>query len=174
MRYQHQRKPGKDEIVLFRGDGRNLEKSAHWRRQVFDKLKAYLTNKGLKPTHQRNAILEYLLAARVHLTLEDIFAALKKKDPTLGKTTVFRTLKLLENAGIVDRVMEAEGRPHFEVKANRPHHDHAICIDCGAIHEFHSENMERRQNEAVAKLGFAPLWHRHEVFGRCRFCAAKA
>ncbi|OGR59299.1 MAG: hypothetical protein A2X36_00090 [Elusimicrobia bacterium GWA2_69_24] len=138
---------------------------------MLDRFRTHLDSHGLKLTHQRYAILSHLLDAKVHLTVDDIFRELKSSDPTLGKATVFRTLNLLESAGIADRVSKADGKAHFEVKLLRPHHDHAICIACGAIEEIRDEKIERYQNEAVAAIGFVPLWHRHEVFGHCRRCS---
>lgn len=160
------------EITLFEKHG-SAGTNQHWRAQVFEKFGTHLAEKGLKPTHQRNLILTHLLDAQMHLTMDDIFAELKAKDPTLGRATVFRTLKLLEGCGIVDRVSKADGKPCFEIKLDRPHHDHAICIECGAIQEFRSEKMEVAQDEVVSKLGFSAIWHRHEVFGRCRSCRAR-
>lgn len=161
------------EIAIFQRDGGPARDGQRWRRQIFDKFAAFLAEQGLKLTHQRHAILAHLLDIKVHTAADELFAALKAKDPTIGKATIFRTLKLLENAGIVDRVSKADGRPHFEVKLLRPHHDHAICIECGTILEIRHDRIEQYQNEAVAEIGFVPLWHRHEVFGRCRRCNAK-
>ena len=153
--------------ITFAGDGQL------WRRQTAEQFAVYLVKKGLKPTHQRQAILAHLLDLKRHACADEIFAALKRKDPTIGRATVFRTLNLLESAGIVDRVLKADGKPHFEVKHLRPHHDHAICVECGAIQEIRHDQIERYQNEAAARIGFVPLWHRHEVFGRCRRCAGR-
>lgn len=154
--------------IAIAGDGQR------WRRQTAEQFAAYLEHRGLKLTHQRHAILAQLLDLKVHTSADELFAALKRKDPTIGRATIFRTLNLLERAGIVGRVLKADGKPHFEVKHLRPHHDHAICVECGAIQEIRHDKIERYQNEAAAKIGFAPLWHRHEVFGRCRRCARKA
>jgi Fur family ferric uptake transcriptional regulator len=165
--------PSRPEIAIFKHDGASARAGGGWRKEIFEKFNAHLAEQGLKLTHQRHIILTHLLDAKVHMAADELFAALKTKDPTLGKATVFRTLNLLENAGIVARVLKADGKPHFEVNLLRPHHDHAICIECGAIQEIKSDKIEQYQNEAVAKLGFVPLWHRHEVFGRCRGCAGK-
>lgn len=171
MTHKHSRRSER-EILLFEERGSHGN-NAQWRAQVFEKFGAHLAAKGLKPTHQRNSILTHLLDARVHLTMDEIFAELKAADPTLGRATVFRTVKLLEEAGMVDRVSLADGKPHFEVKQDRPHHDHAICIECGTIQEFRSAAMEAAQEEEVSKLGFKAIWHRHEVFGRCGPCGAR-
>jgi len=167
-------RPGSSpEIAIFERGDRREEGGDRRRGRIFAEFNAYLAGQGLKPTHQRHAILAHLLDAKVHLPAEEVFSALKRKDPTIGKATIFRTLNILESAGIVARVLKADGKPHFEVKLLRPHHDHAICVECGAIQEIRHDRIERYQNEAAAEIGFVPLWHRHEIFGRCRACSSR-
>ena len=77
---------------------------------------------------------------------------------------------------ILDYLLKAnsvDGKPRFEVKYERPHHDHLICIQCGAIHEIQWPQVERIQEKTCKKIGFSPLFHRHEIFGRCRLCCDK-
>ena len=142
-----------------------------WLASISKTFERYLEGKGLNLTHQREEVLRCLLSAGNHMSLDDVYAATKKKDPTIGRATVFRTLKLLEEGGLAAEVGSADGRTRFEIKADRPHHDHMICIECGRITEFESPMMERFQNEAIRKHKFAALWHRHEIFGRCQACA---
>jgi len=70
-------------------------------------------------------------------------------------------------------VGSSNGPSKFELKADRPHHDHMICIECGRILEFQSPMMERFQDGAIRRHGFTALWHRHEIFGRCKACSIK-
>lgn len=128
----------------------------------------YLRKKDLVYTTQRLAILNHLLTADRHLSQEDIYAALKASG--LGKVTVFRTLKMLEECGLVERVMDSQGRPRYEVELERPHHDHLVCVNCGSIREIQWPSVEKTQETVCKKLGFDILYHRHEVFGRCREC----
>ncbi len=136
-----------------------------------DILREYVKQNGLKGTAQRERILEFLLGAGRHVSPEEVYDALRKSDDKLGRATVFRTLKLLEECGLASRVTFADGRQRFEPKYGRPHHDHMICVECGGILEFESPMMERFQDEAIKRHGFTALWHRHEIFGRCRACA---
>ena len=128
--------------------------------------------KAMRYTRQREMILEMLLGARRHLGLEDIYQALKSKG--VGRVTVFRALKMLEENRLVDRVGSVDGRPRYEVKFERPHHDHLICVGCGRIKEVQWPQNERIQKKACRTQGFEPLFHRHEVFGRCAECQKKA
>jgi Fur family transcriptional regulator, ferric uptake regulator len=138
-------------------------------RQVFLE---HLRKKDLLQTPQRLSILNHLLEADRHVTQEEIYAALKPQG--IGKVTVFRTLKMLEECGLVEPVTDQKGRPHYEVKMERPHHDHLVCVQCGGIMEIQWPEIERVQDKACKNLGFEILYHRHEVFGRCKECRAKA
>lgn len=132
----------------------------------------HLAQSGLRLTGQRRRILDYLLHADRHLSQDDIYRALRKHG--LGRATVFRTLKMLEECKLVNHVIGSTGTPRFELHMERPHHDHLICVDCGRIQEVRWPKLEKIQEETCRKIGFTPKWHRHEIFGRCRDCAAKA
>ena len=136
--------------------------------EVFQK---HLAEKGLRHTHQRQLIVDYLLHADDHLTMKDVYQALKSKG--IGKVTVFRTLKMLEECRLAERVTSPTGQAKFEIKYERPHHDHLICVECGRIREVQWPEVERIQEKTCRTLRFAPLWHRHEIFGRCDACQAK-
>ena len=71
---------------------------------------------------------------------------------------------------LASRVSGKDAAGRYELKHERPHHDHLICVACGTIIEFQSPEMERYQNEAVKRHRFQMLWHRHEIFGRCEAC----
>ncbi|MBI4313344.1 MAG: transcriptional repressor [Candidatus Omnitrophica bacterium] len=159
------------EVILFPRHAKNPAQFRTWLASISSTFKKYLEGKGLNLTHQREEVLKCLLSAGNHMSLDDVYAAAKKKDPTIGRATVFRTLKLLEECGLAAEVGSADGRTRFEIKADRPHHDHMICIECGRIAEFESPMMERFQNKAIRQHKFIALWHRHEIFGRCELCA---
>lgn len=131
----------------------------------------HLKGESLRFTAPREKILNYLLSADRHLSVEDIYGTLRKEG--IGRATVFRTLKMLEDCRLVDRVTSPNGNPRFEVKMERPHHDHLICIECGTIMEIQWPEIEKIQEKASRQAGFTTLWHRHELFGRCRDCAGR-
>ncbi len=161
------------EVILFPRHARKPAQFKRWLSSILGTFQTYLATQDLKLTRQREEILRCLMAAHQHLTLDEVYAATKKKDPTIGRATVFRTLRLLQACGLVGEVGTADGRARFELKADRPHHDHMICVECGYITEFESPMMERFQNEAIRRHGFIALWHRHEIFGRCRPCSRR-
>jgi Fur family ferric uptake transcriptional regulator len=136
-------------------------------RELFEE---HLAKHGLRVTRQRERILEALLEADRHLTLEDLYAQLKGKG--IGRVTIFRMLKMLEECGLVDRVTPRDGNPRFEIQSERPHHDHLICVQCGSITEVRWPEVEKIQEKTCRQLGFEINFHRHEVFGKCAKCRA--
>lgn len=137
-------------------------------REVFQD---YLKSKDQHLTQQRQTILNHLLRADRHLTQEEIYRALHAHG--IGKVTIFRTLKTLEDCRLVTRVTPPNGRPRYEVTKERPHHDHLVCLECGGITEVQWPEVERIQDTTCKKYGFSTAYHRHEVFGRCRACQTR-
>lgn len=158
--------PPSNELVFFpawTADRKGYTKRVH---ALFA---AHLAKNGLRLTGQRKRILNFLLQTDRHISQEDIYAALRRFG--MGRATVFRTLKMLQESKLVDHVVGSSGAPRFEVNLERPHHDHLICIVCGRIQEIRWPKLEAIQEQACRKIGFIAKWHRHEVFGRCKDCA---
>jgi Fur family ferric uptake transcriptional regulator len=127
--------------------------------------KAYLRRKHLKTTQQREAIVDAFLRSDGHVNLESLLDAARKKNPGVGLATVYRTVKLLEDAGIATARQFGSGQTLYENVGH--HHDHIICQRCNFIIEFESEEIERVQNEIARRYGFQLVHHRHELFGLC-------
>jgi Fur family ferric uptake transcriptional regulator len=139
--------------------------------RIHDVFRKYLADQGLRLTDQRRQIVDFLLHAEQHVTMQEVYQALKKKG--IGKVTVFRALKMLEECRLAERVTAPGGRAKFEIKFERPHHDHLICITCGRIREVQWPAVERIQEKTCKALAFEPIWHRHEIFGRCAACRSR-
>lgn len=133
-------------------------------------LQRHIRKRGLRDTPQRAEVLRYLTAAKGHLSPEEIHLGLRARHSRVGRATVFRTLKLLEECGLATRVTFADGTQKFESAHGRPHHDHLICIACGEAIEFTNPSIERLQTTTARARGFRILWHRHEIFGHCARC----
>jgi Fur family ferric uptake transcriptional regulator len=145
---------------LIRGaPGNRADPKGHWR--------AYLERKGLKTTQQREAIVDAFLRTSGHVALEDLLSSARRKYPRVGLATVYRTVKLLEEAGIAAARHFGPGQTLYEVAEGRAHHDHLICDSCGFITEFENDEIEALQDSAAERLGFNVLRHRHELFGLC-------
>ena len=134
---------------------------------------AYLIKNRLKRSEQREVILDTFLRSERHLSVDDLLQLVQKRRSDIGRTTVYRTLKLLQSAGLAHELV-LQGQTRFEREYKRQHHDHFICKSCGEIFEFSSAEIERIQDEIAAEIGFVIDGHRHQIFGYCRDCAADA
>ncbi len=141
------------------GSGSRNDAKGHWR--------DYLERKGLKTTQQREAIVDAFLKTSGHVALEDLLSSARRKHPRVGLATVYRTVKLLEEAGIAAARHFGPGQTLYEIAEGRAHHDHLICDNCGFITEFENDEIEALQDAAADRLGFNVLRHRHELFGLC-------
>jgi Fur family ferric uptake transcriptional regulator len=148
-------------------------KTAPTGREEKELFNQYLVKHGLKRSEQREAILDTFIRSERHLSVDDLLQLVQKRRPDVGRTTVYRTLKLLQAAGLASE-LALQGETRFEHDFNKAHHDHFICNTCGEIFEFSSSEIERIQDEAAAEIGFAISGHRHQIFGQCRRCAARA
>jgi len=128
---------------------------------------------GLRRTVQRDLIMEIFLRTEEHLTIEDLHWLVHKKDPTVGHTTVYRTLKLLTEAGLAREVRFGDNKTYYEHHYNHEHHDHMICTDCGKVIEFFSPEIEAMQDEMADKFGFRPTHHSLRMWGLCSDCQEK-
>jgi Fur family ferric uptake transcriptional regulator len=130
----------------------------------------HIQKKGLKRTNQRDLILDIFLRTEEHLSSEDLYRLVKQEDPSIGQTTVYRTLKLLTEAGLAREVRFGDGITHYEHNYKHQHHDHMICSECGRIIEFFSAELEALQDKLAAKHRFQITHHLHRIIGLCVEC----
>ena len=130
----------------------------------------HIQRKGLKRTSQRDLILDVFLRTEEHLSIEDLYRLVQREDPTVGQTTVYRTLKLLTEAGLAREVRFGDGRTHYEHNYKHQHHDHMICSECGKIIEFFSAELEALQDSMAAQHGFEITQHLLRIIGVCADC----
>ena len=133
---------------------------------------AYIARNRLKRSDQREVILDAFLRSERHLSVDDLLHLVQRRRPDIGRTTVYRTLKLLQSAGLA-RELVLQGETRFEHDYKREHHDHFICQSCGEIFEFSSPEIERLQDEIAADIGFVIEGHRHQIYGQCRRCSSR-
>jgi Fur family ferric uptake transcriptional regulator len=142
-------------------------------RAAHDRVLAEAKRRGVRWTGQRRVIVEQFLLAGEHLTADGLLALVREIDPKVGAATVYRTLNLLVEIGIAERVRFDAGSAAFESTLGREHHDHLICVACGAIHEFRDDRIEKIQLRIAAEHGFTLQRHRLELFGLCPACQAR-
>jgi Fur family ferric uptake transcriptional regulator len=133
-----------------------------------DSLARYLDDHNLRHTRQRDAILEVFLEAKGHITPEEIHQRVRERHAHIGFTTVYRTMKLLCEAGLAHERKFEDGITRYEIQ--HEHHDHLVCLRCGKIIEFECEMIESAQNDIARRYGFRVLRHRHELYGHCQSC----
>ena len=120
---------------------------------------------GLRMTAQRRLILRILAEADDHPDAKAIFQRGFAHDPTLALSTVYRTMKLLEERGAIERHAFDDGISRYE-HADQEHHDHLIDVETGVVIEFTSDEIERLQAKIAAELGYAIVRHKLQIYGR--------
>lgn len=120
--------------------------------------------KGLRMTDQRRVVARVIGAAEDHPDVEELYARAAAIDPRISLATVYRTVKLFEEAGILDRLEFGDGRARYE-DADRDHHDHLIDVATGAVIEFVDPEIEALQERIAARLGYRLIGHRLELLG---------
>jgi Fur family ferric uptake transcriptional regulator len=128
----------------------------------------FLAGKNLRVTAQRRAIIDTAFGTRQHFTAEQLLAWSRQRDKSVSRATVYRTLPLLTQSGLVREMDFGQNYKFYDPNyAEHPHHNHIICEDCEKIFEFESEELERVEGEISHRLGFAPNAHRLQITASC-------
>ena len=138
----------------------------------FENYHRYLDRKGLKSTKQRDLIVREFFKKHQHLTVEDLWVQVRAIDSKVGAATVYRTLKLLTEAGLALKREFGGGQARFEHVTDH-HHDHLICVGCGEIIEFENDRIESLQERVCKKHKFKLVNHKMELYGYCKGCVRK-
>ena len=125
-----------------------------------------LYDRGLRLTRQRELIFRVVLLSDGHLSAEDLHRLVREENRAIGFATVYRTLRVLVDVGLVEVRQFGDGVQRYESAAG-DHHDHMICVDCGMVYEFEDEEIERLQVEVAAQRGFEIVSHRLDLYIRC-------
>ncbi|MDP1824491.1 MAG: Fur family transcriptional regulator [Archangium sp.] len=129
-----------------------------------------MTERGLKSTRQRSLIIDLFFDMHGHLSVEDVWSRVRQDDPRVSVATVYRTMKLLSEAGLAHARNFGDGQTRFEPAVGREHHDHLICTRCGTIIEFENDQIERMQDAVARRHGFKVTSHKMELYGLCKNC----
>ena len=138
---------------------------------LLERFKRVLRDNGLKYTKQREVLLQTLYNNSEHFTPEQLYLYIKERYPGLnvGIATVYRSLNLLEESGMVTSISFGAQGKKFEL-ANKPHHDHMICRQCGVIVEFEDQIIEKRQLAIAKEHEFKLTGHIMQLYGVCGEC----
>lgn len=129
------------------------------------RIEALCVDHGLRMTGQRRVIAQVLSNADDHPDAEELYRRVSSVDSSISLSTVYRTVRVFEDAGILERHDFGEGRARFET-AGTEHHDHLIDIDTGEVIEFRNEDIEHIQERVARELGFTLVGHKLELYGR--------
>ena len=139
-------------------------------KEEFEVLENFIRSKNLRRSDQRQQILDVFLKTERHLTAEDLYNIVKKKNPSIGYATIYRSLKLFSEAGLCRELQVDDGTTRYEHLYNHKHHDHLICTKCGKFVEIESPEIEALQDQLAKKNGFELIKHRLELYGLCSAC----
>jgi Fur family ferric uptake transcriptional regulator len=128
------------------------------------RLERLCAERGMRMTGQRRTIARILSDADDHPDVEEVYRRASVADPRIALSTVYRTVRLFEEAGILERHAFRQGRARYE-EAKREHHDHLIDVDTNRVIEFHDEEIEKLQEAIARRLGYELLGHRLELYG---------
>jgi Fur family ferric uptake transcriptional regulator len=138
---------------------------------VMEKEKAFqdfIQRRGLKTTRQRNTIVRTFFQLRGHISVEELLREVKKVNSKIGYATVYRTLHLLVESGLVEERRFGDGLARYEGRSEVEHHDHMICTECGYIFEFFNPELEALQEKLADQHEFKIFRHRLELYGVCK------
>ena len=129
------------------------------------RLERLCTERGMRMTGQRRTIARVLSDAEDHPDVEEVYRRASAQDPRISLSTVYRTVRLFENKGILERHEFGDGRRARYEPAGHGHHDHLINVKTGEVIEFRNEQIEKLQEAVARELGFRLIGHRLELFG---------
>ncbi len=133
-------------------------------------LDGYIRSKGLRHTAQRETILNAFLSTERHVSADELYKIVRRKDRRIGYTTVYRTMKLLAECGLSAEIDFGDGVLRYEHVYNHRHHDHLICTKCGSFIEVMKSEIEKLQDDLAKEHGFTPTRHKLQIFGICKKC----
>ena len=131
---------------------------------MLSRLEQICVEKGLKMTEQRRVISRVLSVATDHPDVEQVFKRAADIDDRISIATVYRTVRLLEDAGVIERLDFGDGRARFE-EARDEHHHHLIDVQSGEVVEFNCDELEAIKQRIAGQLGYKLLGHRLELYG---------
>jgi len=135
----------------------------------FVQVEQLLRDKGIRLTAQR-ALVVRRAVSYLHFTSEELVKDVHRINTSVARGTVYRTLALLHQAGIVEKHDFRYGPPNYEVTFAKAHHDHLMCVQCGEIIEFQEPRVETLQQAVVKRYGYQLLSHTHKLYGLCGSC----
>ena len=141
-----------------------------WDKNQGKKFQELLETQGLKYTYERKSIFEEVVSLKNHFDADSLYERFKGKGFRISRDTVYRTIPLLLESGVIQKSVGEGKREFFERTSAKGHHDHMVCIRCGKFIEFKCQQIENLQDKICEEHGFHLTFHDHRLFGICRDC----
>jgi len=138
-----------------------------------NKFRAYIKAQGLRKTPERETIIGEIFSTHDHFDVDELFLRLRNKKKRISKASLYRTIPLLIESGLIKEVYFDNGHLHYEQICGHKHHCHLRCVNCGKIVEFADDAVAKIQDRISKKYGFVITAHRFELVGHCPECAKK-
>ncbi len=143
-------------------------------KEIKNEFKKFLKRKNMKVTQSRLDLIDLIADYGKHFEVEELVNWIATKtDRGVSRSTIYRTIKLLQEFGVIKEVIKLSNRTIYEFVVGKAHHDHLVCVECGNIIEFVNEDIEKLQDEVCEQYEFQPIHHRLEIFGICSECREK-
>jgi Fur family ferric uptake transcriptional regulator len=139
-------------------------------RLTADKIIGIIRESGHKLTPQRRAVIKVMAASQDHVTPDDLYDKSRRVNPAIGRVTVYRTLDLLNELGLLCRVHGENGCRSYMLRKPLEHHHHLVCSSCGRVVDFTNCNLDEMEKTLSEESGFAIKGHLLEFYGVCRSC----
>jgi Fur family ferric uptake transcriptional regulator len=140
------------------------------RRSPRERIAEHIRTAGLKRSRQRDRVVDAFLSTTGHVSIDELLEAVHHRDPEIGHTTVYRTMKLLAECGVASPRRFGDGQTRYEMERPDAHHDHLLCEGCGSIEEFEDDGIEELQRAVARRHGFVLDGHTLELHGMCARC----
>ena len=136
------------------------------------RFREFLASNNFRMTPERQVVLREVLKVQGHFTADDFYVRLRQHHPTVSRATIYRTLDLLIESGLVGKLDLGGSQAFYEYFYGRERHDHLVCVGCGSIIEFVEPAIEEIQAKVCTAFGFEMESRSHKILGRCETCRA--
>ena len=133
-------------------------------------FRAYIRTQGIRQSRPREEILRAFLETERHLSAAELYEIVRSRDSSIGSATVYRTVKLICDAGLAREVDFNDGTRRYEHEFGHEHHDHLVCVSCGTCVEIVSDTIEAMQQDLATAQGFELVRHKMVLYGVCAKC----
>lgn len=139
-------------------------------KDIYNLCKKHFASNDMRFTDQRKIMLDHIFQMQVHFNAEYLFETMLANDVNISRTTVYRSLPVFEETGIITQVMEDNKTTYYERAYRKKHHDHLICVRCNEVIEFSNNELEKIQRNIYKKYNFTPTEHHMILKGICSKC----